>query len=100
MAVTDHKARRARWLTNPPTLAFTGVSDNVQLVVGELYYLCADKALHWLQGDSSVEATAVSHYLPEGGIVMIEVTAAGVDDYVALIAHSDDGTAYFDHPEA
>lgn len=88
----------AVWDTDPTVIAYTGTqARNVTALEPGVYYLNATTALHFLQGDETVEATVASNYLPAGAVVAIEVRGE-TDAFVSVIRHADDGSAYLNKP--
>lgn len=98
--VGQDELSQACWTDAPVKVDFDASVASTQLSVGKFYYVRATSACHFLQGTSGVAATLASHYLPAGAFVVIRVTDATANGYVAFIkaSGSSAGSAYLSSP--
>ena len=100
-AIGSDELGYAVWTSNPVIVAYTGTAArSAQLTAGQLYYVTATTACHWLQGDSTVTATTSSNYLAAGASIWLRCADATSNGYVSFIQSSSGGSAYLMTPKA
>lgn len=91
----EAELRNRRIKTNPTKVAYTGTANrNGSALTPGLYVITSDQDCYFLQGDSSVTATADSNPLWAKERAEIEVRYEDSDAYISAIQSSTGGTLW------
>jgi hypothetical protein len=86
------------WSSNCVETAVTGTQARTASLPAGVYYLNADVAIRFKQGDVTVDTTNAGNYLAAGATVLVEISAA--KSYLSFQAYSDSGTCFLNKPSA
>jgi hypothetical protein len=92
--------RTNRYLNAPTDLAVTTVSARTAaLPVGQYRVTAIGGTVYFRRGDSSVTATTSDSPICDGTSILLDVTSADVNFYIAAIVASGTATLFFDRLE-